>query len=120
MTTATAPPRPTGVYAAFYPTSIVLPDKTTVWHRCKAYVTPEGLFVYRAAPTSHAEPEAAYWAPINFAGTGRPRGDIRMGWPVSLADGTMVTLTDGGGCGCGNPLKGWHPSWAGSLLEWPV
>jgi hypothetical protein len=112
-------PVPAGVYATFYPTSVVLPDRT-VWHRCKAYATDQGLFIYRAAPTGPGDPEPAFWAEVNMAATRRPMGQASTGWWVTLETGEVLTITGGGGCGCGNPLKGWHPSWAGRLLEWPA
>lgn len=108
---------PTQVYAAFYPTAVTLPDKS-VWYRCKVYLTDVGVVVYRQAPTPGHDAVPALVAALNYAGLARPVGEIATGYYLPTADG-LVVLTGGGGCGCGNPLKGWQPEWASSLSPWP-
>lgn len=116
--TETAAPTPTGAYASLYPASVVLPDKT-VWHRCKVFLTPQGLIVYRAAPIRQgAEVAPDFTSAVNYAATPRLTNDARMGYYVSTAAG-QVTITGGGGCGCGNRLRYWVPEWAREVLPWP-
>jgi hypothetical protein len=110
---------PTGAYASFYPASVVLPDRT-VLHRCKVFLTPQGVYVYRQAPVkASADVEPAFTAPIDFAAATRPLNDARMGYYLPVEGGT-VTITGGGGCGCGSRLKYWVPEWARNTLPWPA
>lgn len=110
---------PTGVYDSFYPASVLMPDRE-VWRRCKVFLTPQGVLIYRSAPVKPTEPiEPDFTSPINFAEARRPLNDARMGYYLPTAAG-LLTITGGGGCGCGNRLKYWVPEWANDVLPWPT
>jgi hypothetical protein len=104
--------RPIIVYKSLWPASVLLPDRK-VWHRCRVYVTNQGLAIYvRRADEPH------YFSPIDWASTPEPHMQRQVGIDLHTADGLVVaTLT--GGCGCGSTLKSWRPRWAGTVAIWP-
>jgi hypothetical protein len=104
--------QPIIVYKGLWPASVLLPDRK-VWHRCRVYVTNQGLAVYvRRADEPH------YFSPMDWAATPEPRTVRQVGIDLHTRDGlVVVTLT--GGCGCGSTLKSWRPSWAGTVAAWP-
>lgn len=100
------------VYKGFWPASVLLPDKT-VWHRCRVYVTNQGLAIF---PRRAAEPD--FLSPMDWAATPEPHAVRHVGIDLYTAAGlVVVTLT--GGCGCGSTLKSWRPDWAGTVQAWP-
>lgn len=100
------------VYKGLWPASVLLPDKTT-WHRCRVYVTNQGLAIFaRRADEPH------YFSPMDWAATREPHMRRQVGIDLHTEAGlVVVTLT--GGCGCGSTLKTWRPDWAGTVSSWP-
>lgn len=102
----------TVVYKSFWPASVLLPDRT-VWHRCRVYVTNQGLAIFvRRADEPH------FFSPMDWATTREPHARRQVGIDLFTEAGlVVVTLT--GGCACGSTLKSWRPSWAGTVQSWP-
>lgn len=111
-----APPVPSGYFREIFPASVVLPGQPfTVWHQAKVLLAPEGVYVYRAPSEG---PDFA--APANYGASGQPAANLRNGYRLNLADGTLLTITAAGGCGCGSRLRHWKPTWANEVLPWPT
>ena|ERR1700754_884104 len=114
--TSSAPPVPTGSYANYFPASVVLPDGA-VWHQCRVLFATTGVYVYRRAGTGSDLPPD-FFAEVVYTGP-KPAARLRTGYTLDTADG-QLTITSANGCGCGNKLKRWSPSWAYSVLPWPA
>lgn len=101
-------------YKSWWPASVLLPGRV-VWHRCRVYVTDQGLAIF----ARRAE-EPQFLSPMNWAATTEPRTSRQhVGIDLHTEAGlVVVTLT--GGCGCGSALKGWRPDWAGTVAAWPA
>jgi hypothetical protein len=105
--------RPIVVYKGFWPASVLLPDRK-VWHRCRAYITDQGLAIFQRPAEV-----PAFFSPLDWVSTPEPHVQRQVGIDVHTTAG-LVVITLVGGCGCGNPLKRWRPRWAGTVAAWPV
>jgi len=101
------------VYRSWWPASVLLPDKKTR-HRCRVYVTDQGLAIYeRPADSPH------FFSPMDWAATPEPHSRRHVGIDLATRAGlVVVTLTGGAPC-CGTALRGWRPSWVGIEQAWP-
>jgi hypothetical protein len=112
-------------YASWWPVSVLLPDRTTIWHRVRVYATTAGLVIYRQRPTGQTPEWGSltpdWFSPVDYAANPRPAASQLPGSSISLTtqDG-LVTITFTGGCGCGNPLKTWRPSFSTRVQAWPA
>lgn len=119
---------PTTVYAEYWPATILIPDAlipgTETRRRVRAYLTDAGLIVFYTKPTDELAPDL--FAPIDFERTPKPDINARnIGVDVYVLAGeeqvpTPIVLTPNGGCGCGNSLRYWRPSWARDTSPWPA
>jgi hypothetical protein len=112
-------------FRSWWPASVVLPDRTTVLHRCKVYATNVGLVIYNQVPSGQSEEWGAltpdWFAPIDFLATPVPSAGQLPGQSFNITtDQGLVTITYTGGCGCGNPLKRWRPEFSSRIAAWPV
>jgi hypothetical protein len=118
-------PIPTAVVAEWFPSYFRPPGEDQPWAVCKAFLTPQGLYVYRAAPvesetfTTGATP--AWYSPVDFAKTAKPvtgYAAMNAGIPIETAAG-RVNVQPYPGCGCGHrKLKNWTPSWSRNRISW--
>lgn len=110
-------PQPTAIKAAWYPCTVQVPGHPPR-SKAKAYVTPEGLFVYWAVPDPPESWAPDYWAPITWPQPKPPPPHMtRNGFRI-VTDYGLVTITTDGGCGCGWPLKRWTPRFADANVAW--
>lgn len=118
-------PIPTTVINQWWPAFVRVPGEEQAWNLCKVFLTPQGLYVYRAAP---AEPETftsgampTWYSSVNFEETRKPVSGYaarNAGIPIVTAAGT-VTVQPTTGCGCqARGLKGWRPTWSRSVISW--
>lgn len=118
-------PIPTAVINQWWPAFVRVPGATETWNLCKVFLTPQGLYVYRAKP---AEPETytsgampTWYSSVNFEETTKPVSGYaarNAGIPIVTAAGTM-TVQPTGGCGCAaRGLKGWRPDWHRNVISW--
>lgn len=86
-----------------FPAVVTLGDRT--YRSALAVITRDRLLVYltRAAPVLDAPYDRAL-STLPPAHASRYAATY-----LRLSDRTGVTVTGQRGCGCGNPLKGWHP-----------
>lgn len=118
-------PLPTAVVAQWFPAYFRPPNEPQPWAVCKVFLTPQGLYVYRAAPaesetfTTGATP--AWYSTVDFAKTARPvtgYAAMNAGIPIETAAG-RVNVQPYPGCGCGHrKLKNWTPSWSRNRISW--
>lgn len=118
-------PIPTAVINQWWPAFVRVPGDDTTWNLCKVFLAPQGLYVYRAAPT---EPETfttgampTWYSSVNFEETAKPVSGYaarNAGIPLVTAAG-KVTVQPTMGCGCqARGLKGWRPSWLRNVISW--
>lgn len=105
---------PLYVHKTYWPASVLLPDKR-VWHRCRVFVTNQGLAVFeRRADDPH------FTAPMDWDATPEPRSTpMHVGIDLHTTEG-LVVVTRTGGCACGSSLKSWQPRWASNIQAWPT
>jgi hypothetical protein len=105
--------QPIYVHKTYWPASVLLPNKT-VWHRCRVFVTSQGLAIFeRRADEPH------FLSPMDWAATPEPRKPpMHVGIDLHTEAG-LVVVTRTGGCACGSSLKSWLPDWAGNVQVWP-
>lgn len=118
-------PLPTAVVAQWFPAYFRPPNEPQPWAVCKVFLTPQGIYVYRAAPaesetfTTGATP--AWYSTVDFAKTARPvtgYAAMNAGIPIETAAG-RVNVQPYPGCGCGHrKLKNWTPSWSRNRISW--
>lgn len=118
-------PLPTAVVAQWFPAYYRPPNEPQPWAVCKVFLTPQGLYVYRAAPaesetfTTGATP--AWYSTVDFAKTRKPvtgYAAMNAGIPIETAAG-RVNVQPYPGCGCGHrKLKNWTPSWSRNRISW--
>lgn len=118
-------PIPTAVINQWWPAFVRVPDDDTVWNLCKVFLTPQGLYVYRAVPsepetfTSGAMP--TWYSSVDFEKTRKPASGYaarNAGIPIETAAGT-VNVQPTGGCGCAaRGIKGWRPTWSRNVISW--
>jgi hypothetical protein len=118
-------PVPTAVIAEWFPSYFRPPGEDQPWNTCKAFLTPQGLYVYRTAPaesetfTTGATP--AWYSGVDFAKTAKPvtgYAAMNAGIPIETAAG-RVNVQPYPGCGCGHrKLKNWTPSWSRNRISW--
>lgn len=118
-------PLPTAVVAQWFPAYFRSPNEPQPWAVCKVFLTPQGLYVYRAAPeesetfTTGATP--AWYSTVDFAKTAKPvtgYAAMNAGIPIETAAG-RVNVQPYPGCGCGHrKLKNWTPSWSRNRISW--
>jgi hypothetical protein len=101
------------VYKMFWPASVLLPDRTA-WHRCRVYVTDQGLAVFR---TRAEQPH--FLSPMDWVHTSQPHQPRNHVGIDLMTEAGLVVITKTGVCGCGSSLKGWRPTWAGNVMVWP-
>jgi hypothetical protein len=110
-------PEPTAIKKAIYPCIVQVPGQPPR-DRAKAYITPEGIYVYWAVPDPVGTWAPDYYAPITWPQPQLPPPHMwRNGFRVQTDLGP-VAITGSGGCGCGWPLKRWTPSWAQRVVSW--
>lgn len=118
-------PIPTAVIAQWFPAYFRPDGAEQPWPTCKVFLTPQGLYVYRATP---AEPETfdtgatpTWYAGVDFAETAKPvtgYAAMNAGIPITTSAG-KVNVQPYGGCGCNaRKLKNWTPSWARNRISW--
>lgn len=118
-------PIPTAVVGQWFPAYFRPPNEPQPWAVCKVFLTPQGIYVYRAAPvesetfTTGATP--AWYSTVDFAKTRKPvtgYAAMNAGIPIETAAG-RVNVQPYPGCGCGHrKLKNWTPSWSRNRISW--
>lgn len=118
-------PLPTAVINEWFPAYFRPPGEDQPWATVKVYLTPQGLYVYRAAPdesetfTTGATP--AWYSTVDFSKTAKPvtgYAAMNAGIPIETAAG-RVNVQPYPGCGCGHrKLKNWTPSWSRNRISW--
>lgn len=124
MTSQVVDPGSIITYRTWWPTSVLLPDKS-ILHRCRVYATSIGLMIYTRRPQVATQQFGALtvdWvAPIDWALTPEPRRAQLPGAAVDIhTSAGLVVLTPTGGCGCGSTLKAWRPGFSTNVAKWPV
>lgn len=82
-----------------FPLTVTVGDE--VFRKARLYVTDDG----------HAYLFASRGAQVEIVAEGQTAGDTYVGasrrqaGSLTLSDDTVWTLAEGGGCGCGDPLK---------------
>lgn len=122
--------RPERVYAEYWPANVLMPDGT-IRRKVRAYLTDTGAHLFFTKPTDELAP--GFTAAIDYAATTPPDlhafnvgVDIVLFEPTTGAEGdvdmanAVMVITPTGGCGCGNTLKTWRPSWAHEVSPWPA
>lgn len=116
-------PAPTAVKAGWFPASVSLPvddpdGVPMVWHRCRVYLAPEGAYVYKYQPPADGvTPD--WFSPVDYVRTEKPRGSWQDNSGVYIrTTAGLLTVTPGGGCACGSPLKRWVPEFARKSVPW--
>jgi hypothetical protein len=118
--TVTVEPQVT--YYSWWPASVLLPKvpgerRQQVLHTCRVYATDAGLFVYRR-PVPDSQPD--FHAIIDYSTTNKPPNSLPHYAHDVHTDAGLVVVTATGGCGCGNPVKSWRPSFSSRVGAWPV
>lgn len=118
-------PIPTAVIDRWFPAFVRWPHEDQPLTSCKVLLTPQGLYVYTKPAV---EPETfasgarpARYAAVDFEKTGKPPiGTVarNAGIVIVTAVGQRVIVQPTGGCGCGNRLKRWTPTWARNVISW--
>lgn len=118
-------PVPTAVIGQWFPAYFRPPNEPQPWNTCKVFLTPQGLYVYRAAPeepetfTTGATP--AWYSTVDFSKTAQPvtgYAALNAGIPIETAAG-RANVQPYPGCGCGHrKLKNWTPSWSRNRISW--
>ena len=125
MTAATTQiERPQRVYAEFWPANVLMPDGT-IRRRVRAYLTDTGVHLFFTKPVDELAP--GWSAPIDFDVTDPPDlHAFNVGVDIKIQDElegapivSLLVITPTGGCGCGNTLKSWRPSWSHEVSPWP-
>lgn len=121
---ATRIPIPTAVVNKWWPAFFRGPGTEPPWATCKVFLTPQGLYVYRAVPEDETFATGAlpaWYAPADFAKTAKPvtgYAAMNAGIPIITTAGT-VTVQPAPGCGCAaGRLKRWTPSWVRNTISW--
>lgn len=105
---------PIFVHKTYWPASVLLPDKTA-WHRCRVFVTNQGLAVFERRA---GEPQ--FFSPMDWDATPEPRtAPIHVGIDL-VTEAGLVVVTRTGGCACGSSLKSWRPAWSSNVQAWPA
>jgi hypothetical protein len=130
MTAATTQiQRPQRVYAEFWPANVLMPDGT-IRRKVRAYLTDTGVHLFFTKPTDELAP--GFTAAIDFEATDPPNlHAFNVGVDIALARQThvqvdgqaerpLMVITPTGGCGCGNTLKTWRPTWSHEVSPWPT
>jgi hypothetical protein len=118
-------PIPTAVINQWWPAFVRPPGEQHAWNLCKVFLTPQGLYVYRAVP---AESETfasgalpTWYSSVNFEETSKPVSGYaarNAGITIVTAAG-IVTVQPTGGCGCAaRGVKGWRPTWSRNVVSW--
>lgn len=120
MTDVAAPPTPSGAYRQFYPASVKI-DGEKLITKARVVLADTGLYVYLQAPIDRGyDGSPVFVAQANYAAAAKPAVRVPNGYYLPLVDGRTATITTSGGCGCGNPLKRWMPTWSNNSLPWPA
>lgn len=108
---------PSTVYVEYWPATVFNPESGQTRRLCRVYLTDTGMHVFWTKPSTGESP---HWtSAIDFAQTTPPNPHARaVGQDIFTEDG-LVIITPTGGCGCGNQLKRWVPSWARDSSPWP-
>jgi hypothetical protein len=85
--------------------ALVAVDGAPTYRNARAIITRDRVFVYltTAGPVLDAPYDPAESVVPRYNAPSRQRTAAR------LSSGATVTVERQRGCGCGNPLKGWHP-----------
>jgi len=118
-------PVPTAVINSWWPAIVRLPSDPHPWPLCKAFLTPQGLYVYRQPPaeleTFTAGATPAWHSPVDFEKTRRPVTGTtarNAGIPIVTSAGQVIVQPTSG-CGCANrALKNWRPTWSRNVISW--
>jgi hypothetical protein len=128
MTAATTQiERPQRVYAEFWPANVLMPDGT-IRRKVRAYLTDTGVHLFFTKPVDELAP--GFTAPIDFETTDPPNlHAFNVGVDIKIQDEvpeggspivSLLVITPTGGCGCGNTLKTWRPTWSHEVSPWPT
>jgi hypothetical protein len=118
-------PIPTAVINEWFPAFVRPPGEVQPWATCKVFLTPQGLYVYRAAPQQQetfrdgAQPDL--YAAVDFVKTAKPVAGyaaMNAGIPIHTGAGKVI-VQPAPGCGCSaRKLKNWTPTWARNRISW--
>jgi hypothetical protein len=86
-----------------FPAAVIVGDRT--YRSALAVITRDRLYVYltRAAPVLDAPYDPA------LSTVPGPHSSRFAAAHLTLTSGGVATMVGQRGCGCSNPLKGWHP-----------
>lgn len=108
------PTQPIYVHKSYWPASVLLPNKT-VLHRCRVFVTNQGLAVF-SSPAEDPE----FFSAMDWGQTVEPRAPRNhVGIDLFTVAGLVVVTKTGGCTGCGSRMGAWQPSWASMVQAWP-
>jgi hypothetical protein len=113
---------PQVTYHSWWPASVLLPrvegERQQILHTCRAFATDAGLFVYRIRPADGITPD--WFSPIDYRLTVKPINGLPGYAADVFTEAGLVVVTQTGGCGCGNPVKGWRPEFSKVVAAWPM
>jgi hypothetical protein len=114
---------PSVVYHSWWPATVLLPRKEgerrqEMLHTCRVYATDAGLFVYGVQ--RRAGVQLLFSSPIDYSTTFKPVNGL-PGYAHDVhTEAGLIVVTQTGGCGCGNPVKGYKPQFASRVAAWPA
>lgn len=118
-------PIPTAVVHEWFPAFFHAPDGGQPWIRCRVFLAPQGLYVYRNPPeeeetfTNGASP--AWFSPVDYSKTPKPVSGyaaMNAGIPIMTAAGKVIVQPTGG-CRCNTrSLRTWTPAWSRNRISW--
>lgn len=118
-------PLPTAVISTWFPAFVRVPSESQAWSKCKVFLTPQGLYVYKSRPkdgveTVKAGAFPAWYSTVDFEKTHKPAvGNVarNAGIRIQTAAGVVIVQPIAH-CGCGSQLKHWRPMWARNVIAW--
>lgn len=118
-------PIPTAVVHEWFPAFFHAPGGGQPWIRCRVFLAPQGLYVYRNPPeheetfTNGASP--AWFSPVDYSKTPKPVSGyaaMNAGIPIMTAAGKVIVQPTGG-CRCNTrSLRTWTPAWSRNRISW--
>lgn len=117
MTSMATTLAPTGVYRTWFPAIVRLPDGRMLF-KTKVFATDAGLIIYGQRELPHP----VFESPMLLDKTNEPGTDYasQQRGHVIVTEAGTVTITRGGGagCGCNREIKAWAPPWAMVEKTW--
>jgi hypothetical protein len=113
---------PSLVYFTWFPATVLFPREEgqrvqRMAHTARVYATDAGLYVYSSA---NGRIQLDFSSPIDYSQTVKPVNGL-PGYAHDVhTEAGLVVVTKTGGCGCGNPAKGYRPSYAHQVAAWPT